>query len=519
MQTENSLREVAQSVPVPAMQGTVVVDPVQAAETILRRFGPRALTLLTSPRTLDDGRSLPPRMSANDCYVALQEACRKMARVAVRKYEGSAELQGVGYAGALDRIFPDPTAYLARCIRSVVSDAERAARREIPAISMDQPLAGAGDDGGLCLRDTLADSDPYTQPEEALIERDERTAFRRALAAALTSIPKNYLEALQRDTAREREREQGNRVAPESDRERQTVCRARAALAVILKRECGTDNPFVRLVAQQKGSRVRQKSSPSPRWTRERQDELFRRLLSGSWTERAAAASHPEDDVEEAVVNELAAPGQVAAPSPEMRQAMRVMDTYTLGDNPTATCTEAQELYDRAREARRRGALEEAIRFYRSAYEQDRSFIAAYNEVGVMLSQMGNLRDALRVYIEIVDRPDAGEHRYIAATNAADIYLTWFDAGRNRERNIERATHFARLAMQKPTPMRACNLVLAFVKDQYYTDAQQVMDAILKSNMQECPADRFLQTLFQIRDSALIAWWTWLDSELGREGK
>jgi len=49
--------------------------------------------------------------------------------------------------------------------------------------------------------------------------------------------------------------------------------------------------------------------------------------------------------------------------------------------------------------------------------------------------QTGSLRDALKVYLTIVERPDAGEQKYIAATNAADVYLTWFDAGRNKERN------------------------------------------------------------------------------------
>src|SRR5689334_17387707 len=74
------------------------VEPVQAAETILRRFGARAITVLTSPRVLDDGRCLPARLSANDCYVALEEACRKMARVALRKFEADPDLQEIGFA-------------------------------------------------------------------------------------------------------------------------------------------------------------------------------------------------------------------------------------------------------------------------------------------------------------------------------------------------------------------------------------------------------------------------------------
>jgi tetratricopeptide (TPR) repeat protein len=446
----------------------------------------------------------------------MEEACRKMARVALRKFEANVKLQATGFTAALDKIFPDPVAYLARCIRSVVSDTERIARRELPTVSIDQPFSsGSEGDSALCLKDTIADRDARTQPEEALIERDERAQFRRALAAALKTIPQNYLEALQRDVARDRQRQAGARVGPETDRERQTVCRARAALSQILKRECGPDNPFVHLLAQQKGSRVRQKSTPSANWTAERQKELFQRLLNSPWAERAGETS--EDHVGEAIVNEVSRPANVAPPSPEMRQAMRVMDTYTIGDSPKAASEEAQALYAEARKARHGGKIEEAIRLYREAYAADPDFIAAYNEVGVLLSQLGNLRDALKVYLTIIENPKASESRYIAATNAADIYLTWFDAGRNRDRNIERATFFARMAMEKPAPMRACNLVLAYVKDHYYIEAQQVMDAVLRANMPECRGEKFLQTLFQIRDADLVAWWNWLDGELGKE--
>ncbi len=492
------------------------IEPVFAAETILRRFGARAISLLANPRTLEDGRILPPRLSANDCYVAMEEACRKMARVALRKYQTDANLRQTEFAAALDAMFPDAPAYLSRCIRSVVSDAERLTRRELPTVSMDQPL-GASGDGALCLRDTIADTTAETQPETALLERDDRVSFRKALAGALQSIPKNYLEALERDMARDRQREEGVKVAPETDRERQTVCRARAALSEILRRECGLDNPFVRLLNAQRSSRVRQKSKPSANWTTERQNDLFRRLLQSPWSERAQDAAHPEGNVEEAVINEVGGKTNVAPPSPEMRQAMRVLDLYTLGDNPTTEQTEAQALYAQARQARHAGKTDEAIRLYRAAYEQDPRFFAAYSEVGVLLSQAGNLRDALKVYLTIMEHPDAGAHKYIAATNASDIYLTWFDAGRNRERNIERATHYARLAMEYPTPMRACNLLLAYVKDRYYVEAQQVMETVLRNNLPECPSEKFLQTLFQIRDADLVTWWNWLDGELGKE--
>ena len=494
-----------------------VDDPVQAAETILRRFGARAISMLTTPRQTEDGRYIPARLSANDCYVTLEEACRKMARVALRKYQTDPRLQSVTYSHALDQIFPDPSAYLTRCIRSVVSDAERLNRREVPTISMDQPLAGSVGESCLLLRDTIADTDISGHPEEYLIDNDERFQFRQALAGALRSIPKNYLEAIQRDMSREAQRQDGVRVAPETDRERQTVCRARAALATILKRECGPDNPFVRLLAQQRSSRVRHKSTQSPNWTAERQKDLFRRLLNTPWSERVAQVESPEDNVEEAVVNEVSAGMNAAPPSPEMRVTMRVLDLFVLDNDPKSSILESQNLYADARSARNTGKLEEALRLYRAAYDADPQFLAANNEVGVLLMQTGNLREALKVYLSILERPDAGEQKYIAANNAADVYLTWFDAGRNRECNIERATNFAKLAMERPTPMRACNLMLAYIKDRYYVEAKTLLDTILRDNSQACPGEKFLQTLFQIRDSDLVTWWNWLDSEMEKE--
>jgi len=496
------------------------IEPVQAADIIRRRFAARAISFLSNARTLEDGRTISARLSANDCYVAMAEACKKMARVAVRKYEAEPHLRALGYAESLEVIFPDPIAYLARCIRSVISDAERLNRREIPTVSLDQPLRGqyGAGDSVLLLRDTIAVEEISAQPEQSLLDSDDRDTFRKALTHALQSIPANYLAALQKDMARDVERQSGVKVVPETDRERQTVCRARAALSQIIQRECGLDNPFVRLLAQQRSSRVRQKSSPSQKWTAERQDELFRKLMNTPWAERSSEEPAPEGNVEEAIINEVSATRPVASPSPEMRQAMRVMDTYTLGDNPTTENSAAQALYDQARHARKvKNDIEEAIRLYRAAFDLDNRFFAAYNEVGVLLSQTGNLREGLKVYLRIIEDPNAGDHRFIAATNAADIYLTWFDAGRSRERNIERALYYAQIAMQKPTPMRACNLLLAYVKDKFYTEAQKVLETVLKNNLRECSTDKFLQTLFQIRDTDLVNWWSWLDGELGKE--
>ena len=486
-------------------------DLVGAAELILRKFGPRSISALSTPRQMPDGRWIQPKLSANDCYVALDEACRKMARDALRKARLNPDLP---FEECLGQIFPDPVAYLARAIKSVIADEGRLTRRDVHTVSLEQPLSMDDGDGALQLGDTVAEDRSWKLPEDSLIERDEKQLFRSALNRALKSIPPNYLEALKRDIARERERQAGARISPESDRERQTVCRARAALATILMRECGDDNPFVRLLAQQRSSRVKRKAQPSGAWSGERQDALFRKLMQTSWTDRAAVRT--DESVDEAVVNEVSVVSKTAPPSPELRQAVRVLDLYTV-DQPTPKTPIAQELYKRALNLRHAGKTEEALKCYRACYESEPGFIEALNEVGIMYSQMGNLRDALKVYLTIIERDPPGDHKHIAATNAADIYLTWFDAGRNRDKNIELAIRYAQQAMQKPTPMRACNLILAYSKDRYYDDAKQVMDFVLKSNLSNCPAERFLQTLFQIRDADLIAWWNWLDSELEKE--
>jgi hypothetical protein len=43
------------------------------------------------------------------------------------------------------------------------------------------------------------------------------------------------------------------------------------------------------------------------------------------------------------------------------------------------------------------------------------------------------------------------------------------------------------------------------------------MERVLQADAPECRGEKFLQTLFQIRDPDLIAWWNWLDTELGKE--
>lgn len=490
-------------------------DPVSVAEAVLRRYGPRAVSLLVNARALDDGRVLPPRLSANDCYVALDEACRKVARVACRRIGRAGGLRsGQDLGAALDSAFPDPVSYLARAIRSVVSDAARAERREPRTVSLETPIAAGADGMALRLADTIAEDRADRRPEDALLDRTDRSGFRSALLQAMERIPSNYLEALRRDLEREKQREAGGRTTPQSDRDRQTLCRARAALATILRRECGEDNPFVRLLANQRTNRVRPKPIPSNPWTGERQEQLFRRLLETPWAERAEETA--EGAVDEAIVNDVTDASPVAPPSPELRRTLRVLDLYTV-DRPEPRGVEARALYEQARAARQAGRLEEALRLYRACHEAEPEFVEALNEVGVMYSQLGQLREALRVYLGIIEREPASEHRYIAATNAADIYLTWFDAGRAKDRNIALAIRYATLAMERPTPMRACNLILALVKDRYFEEARDVLRRVLAANTERCPAEKFLRTLFQIRDPDLVAWWAWLDDQTTKE--
>lgn len=508
-----AVRGYLEDVPVREAGPFADAEALAAASAILRRFGARAISLVSAPRQTEDGRRVTPRISPNDAYAALEEACWKMARVALRRYRRSGR-PGISFDASLGNLFPDPAAYLARAIKSVVTDAVRAARRELPTLSLDQPLAPSDDGRDFSLADIVAEERTERLPEPAIIEQTDRIEFRSALQQALRQIPANYLQALDEDLKRERQRQLGRAVQPETDRQRQTVCRARAALATLIRRNCSPDNPYLHLLNRQRNARVARKTHPSANWSGERREALFRRLMETTWAQRAAA--HADGSVEEAVVNEVSAPGAVAPPSPEMRQAMRVLDLYTV-DHPVPKSAEASRLWEQAKASRAAGRLEEALRLYRACYEAEPSFLEALNEVGVVLSQMGNLRDALKVYLTIIRKDVAGDHAYIAATNVADIYLTWFDAGRNKERNIEQAIAYAKLAMQRPTPMRACNLILAYAKDRYFDAARQVMETILAGNIPSCPGDKFLQTLFQIRDPDLVAWWSWLESELDKE--
>src|SRR5579862_6916998 len=88
------------------------IELVSAAEQIFHRYGARAISLLTSARQNEEGSWVSTRLSPNDCYVALEEACRKTARVAIRKFRQSYAPDGRDFGECLDEIFPEPAAYL-----------------------------------------------------------------------------------------------------------------------------------------------------------------------------------------------------------------------------------------------------------------------------------------------------------------------------------------------------------------------------------------------------------------------
>ncbi len=480
-------------------------DRSEIAGFLLQQFGARAVAFLCRPRTLPDGKVVPSRISSSDAYAALEEACFKMARVALRSLQNNSALQMVPLHTAVTHIFPDPAAYLARAVRSVISDAGRTERREPAAVSLDQMI---GAERSLSLKDMLTDPEEERRPEEALVLKTEKQRFRNALAQAFERLSPNYRDALLSDMERETAREEGGAVAAETDRERQTVCRARTSLAKLLAEECGPDNSYVLMLQKKQAPRPAKHATPD--WNAERQNALFERL-------KHMPAAISADDAPEAAVNELNTALAAPAPSPAMRSAVRVLDTYTLHDRPRSENPEADMLYEQARSQRAASRLEKAIELYSAAFAADNSFWAARNEAGVLLIQTGHLREALLTLMPIVQSTNSGEERYIAATNIADIYLTWYDSGRNREHNIERAAHFAKLAMQRPTPMRAVNLILAYVKDRYYVEAEELLLQLIAHNAPACSADKLMQTLARIRDAELISWWNWLDSETKKD--
>lgn len=483
-----------------------------AVYVLLDLYGARAVTSLVSPRKMPDGKVFCPKLSANDCYSVLHEACRKMARVAIRTYEDRFSAE-IGFGMALRFIFPDPIAYLARAIRSVLSDAGRTERQQAPTVSLDMPIAGSGE-LSLCLKDLIADTSIENQPEAALISSSDRLEFSSGLLNAFHELPDNYREALITDMERDRARERGEYQQPETDKERQVVCRARAAVHKILLKNCDLSNEYIQFLNRSRITKISGKKVMKTEWNAEKQEILFETLQN-----HYLSALHSEsvEDSGEAIVNEVNGVSPRRSPSSRMRNGTRVVDTFSLNDSPQTTSMVAQKLYDSARDARYSGDLEGAVQQYRAAFVEDKTFYPAMVEAGVVLHQIGKLRDALQCFLVVLQDDDSGEERYLAATNAADIYLTWYDTGRNQEKNIENALSCARFAMQSPTPMRACNLILACVKDRYYQEAKQVLESVLGNNSNQCPADKFLITLAHLKDADLYSWYNWLCNEIGKD--
>ena len=49
-------------------------------------------------------------------------------------------------------------------------------------------------------------------------------------------------------------------------------------------------------------------------------------------------------------------------------------------------------------------------------------------------------------------------------------------------------------------------------------NVRQRTEDVLRNDSVNCPKEKFLQTLFQIRDADLVAWWNWLDQALRSKG-
>ncbi len=483
-----------------------------AVYVLLDLYGARAVNSLVSPRRMPDGKVFCPKLTANDCYSVLHEACRKMARVALRTYEDRFS-SDISFGMALRFIFPDPIAYLGRAIRSVLSDAGRTERQQAPTVSLDTPISGSGE-LTLCLKDLIADTSIDNQPEAALISSSERLEFSSGLLDAFNQLPANYRDALIADMERDRARERGAYQLPETDKERQVVCRARAAMHKILLKNCDLSNEYIQYLNRSRVSKTSSKKVVKTGWNAEKQENLFETMHAHYLS---VVNSEHLEFCSEAIVNEVNGVSPKRSPSTRMRNGTRVVDTFSLNDSPQTTNIAAQKLYETARDARYSGDLEGAVQQYRAAFAEDKTFYPAVVEAGVVLHQLGKLRDALQCFLAVLQHDDSSEERYLAATNAADIYLTWYDTGRNQEKNIENALSCARFAMQSPTPMRACNMILACVKDRYYQEAREVLETVLAANTDQCPADKFLNTLAHIKDADLYSWYNWLYNEFGKD--
>jgi len=93
------------------------------AQIIRERYGARAVSIVTDPERAG-------RLSVNDVWVALYDACHKMSRVALRRHEARGGDDDTPLA--LETLFPEPLAYLICSLLSVVQDARRVRRAGRP---------------------------------------------------------------------------------------------------------------------------------------------------------------------------------------------------------------------------------------------------------------------------------------------------------------------------------------------------------------------------------------------------
>jgi len=495
------------------------------AQIIRERYGARAVSIVTGPERAG-------RLSVNDAWVALYDACHKMSRVALRRHEARGGDDDTPLA--LETLFPEPLAYLICSLLSVVQDARRIGRIEKAeadrTTSLDAGLSnldGAGANGSFSpmLARRLVEDRALLLPEAALLHAQERQDWKinaRALDAAARALPAAQTEVILADLRRRRLLQSA--LPPASDVQRQRLRRARKALAkraeclLRASETCESEPPWF----GDKAGAVRVNRS-SPRravgalpvptteegWDEKRLGALLReRFGDAAWTERVTS---PNGDVEEAVVHDIGGGGD--APSAALRAAVRVMDRAALKASPVPRTEAAQTLWDEGRSLRKQGKLEEATRAFRACNRAEPSFSPARIAGGVTLFRLGRLAEARDLYLDVARNPNAGADRFVAASNVSEVYLTWFRTGHgDKERNLNLALYWATRGLEQPTPARAVNLLLAYVEDRRFREATGALRALLVARPETCPPDALLRTLSQIQEPSLLAWWRWLEN-------
>jgi hypothetical protein len=491
---------------------------------IRERFGARAVSHIAA--------SVPVRVET--LWAGMYDACHKMARVACgryAKYDGECRTRGetpLPFADSLNTLFPAPSTpaiYLACAIRSVLKDASRTWRKVAgrEALSLDDPVF-AGKRSALTIGDRLEERLPRRLPEEALREqaaRQERAAVVGALPVALAALSADYRAAIISQRERKARREAGEPLRPMTAPERQRLSRAREALlreiARLLGERARADNTvFQALCAGQprqeaKRRHAAKRAPASEPWTEARQERLFRHLTEGGWARRARAL--PGGNVEEAVVHELNAARAAPAPGKAFRKAVRVLDRYGM-KAPTPQGAQAAQQWDEARELRRAGKLEEAAAAFLACHAAEPEFVEARIAAAVTLFRLGQLDAARAHYLDIIRRCPQGAYRSVAASNLSEIYLTWFRIGRgSKELHIGEAVCYAQMGMAQPSPARAANLLLAYVADRRFYEAEAFLTEVFAANDPACLPEDLLRLLAQIRDNDLIAFWNWLEEK------